>query len=164
MASSVETLNETPVSWSEIEIVANVSGGGSFPDIDFKSLDCESKVDRGFQRGQGGHVKSKTTGMLTDTASASLYRSGLRALVRALGAVAPQDAAGRYQLSKVRFDLIVNHSFADDSDIHCLKILGCSLDKTTFKMAEGADADVVDVDLNPIRIIEVVDGKEMVLL
>ncbi len=164
MASSVETLNGTAVSWSEIEIIANVSGGGSFPDLDWKTLDHEEKIDRTFQRGQGGRIKAKTTGQLTPAASGSLYRSGLRELVRAVKAVAPQDAAGRYQVSKVRFDLVINHSYTDDTEIYCVKLLGCSLDKKSFKHAEGADADLVDVDLNPMRIIEMIDGDEVVLL
>lgn len=164
MAGTLETLNGNACSWAEVEITADVVGGGSFPDIDWKSMDAESKVDRGVQRGPGGQVKKKTTGQPTDTASASLYRSGLKALKRALVAVAPQDAAGRYQLSKVRFNIVVKHSVDDDPDINILKFLGCTLDKNAYKMAEGPDADVVDIDLNPMKIIEVIDGKETVLL
>lgn len=164
MAGSIETLNGTAPSWAEVEITADVSGGGSFPDIDWKSVDVESKVDRGFQRGPGGQVKQKTTGQPTDSASGSLYRSGLRQLKIALAAAAPQDAAGRYQLSKVRFNIIIKHAYEDDAQIYCLKLLGCTLDKNAFKMAEGAEADTVDIDLNPMKVIEIIDGKETVLL
>lgn len=164
MAGSVETLNGIAPSWAECEIVLNVSGGASVPDIDWKSLDFEDKVDRAIQRGQGGRPKAKTTGQPTSSASGSLYRPGYDSLATALVAVAPQDAAGRYQLSKVRFDLVVNHSYPENSKIYTIKLLGCSLDKRGAKHGEGVEADVVDVDLNPMKIVEIIDGKEVVLL
>ena len=111
-----------------------------------------------------GRPKAKTTGQPTSSASGSLYRPGYDSLATALVAVAPQDAAGRYQLSKVRFDLVVNHSYPENSKIYTIKLLGCSLDKRGAKHGEGVEADVVDVDLNPMKIVEIIDGKEVVLL
>ncbi len=164
MAGTVETLNETAVSWSEIEATVNVDGGGSFPDLDWKSIDHEDKLDRTFQRGQGGRIKRKTTGMVTPGASGSLYRSGLRELLRALVAIAPQNAEGEYQVSKVRFTLVIKHAYDGDPSIYLVELQNCSLDKKAFKHAEGADADTVDVDLNPTKIVEIIDGKRLVLL
>lgn len=164
MAGTVETLNGTAVSWSELEATVNVNGGVSLPDLDWKSIDHEDKIDRAIQRGQGGRPKKKTTGMPTSTGSGSLYRSALSELLRGLIAVAPQDSAGRYQVSKVRFDLVIKHSYEGDATIYQVKLLGCTLDKKAFKHAEGAEADVVDIDLNPMKIVEIIDGKEVVLL
>lgn len=164
MAGSVETLNGTAPSWAECEIVLNVDGGGSVPDIDWKALDHEDKVDRTITRGPGGRPKSKTTGQSTTTGSGTLYREGYDALIAALIAVAPEDSAGRKQLSKARFDLVVSHSYEASAKIYTVKLLGCSLDKRTAKHAEGVEADTIDVDLNPMKIVEIVNGVEVVLL
>lgn len=164
MAGSVETLNGIAPSWAECEIVLNVDGGGSVPDIDWKGLDYEDKIDRTITRGQGGKPKSKTTGQSTTTASGSLMREGYDALIGALVAVAPSDGAGRKQISKARFDLVVTHSYEDVAKIYTIKLLGCSLDKRAAKHAEGVEADTIDVELNPMKIVEVRDGVEVVLL
>ena len=164
MAGSIETLNDAAVGWAECEIVPLIVGAGSLPDIDWKSLDFEETVARAWQRGKGGKKKKKSTGMLDSTASGSLYREGLKALKTGLLAVAPQNAEGQYQLSKVRFTLIVTHSYEGDANIYRVELRGCTLDKNAFKLAEGPDADLVDIDLNPTQIVEIIDGKEVVLL
>jgi hypothetical protein len=164
MAGSVETLNGIAPSWAECEIVMNVDGGGSVPDIDWKNLDYEDKIDRAIQRGPGGRPKSKTTGQSTSTGSGTLYRSGYDALIAALIAVAPVDSANRVQLSKARFDLVVTHSYEADAKIYTVKLLGCSLDKRGAKHGEGIEADTIDVDLSPMKIVEMINGREVVLL
>lgn len=164
MAGTVETLNEAAVSWAECEIVPIIPGAAPLPDIDWKSLDFDETISRGWQRGKGGKKKKKTTGQLESSASGSLYREGLKALKRGLLAVAPQNAEGQYQLSKVRFNIPVTHSYEGDSEIYHFELRGCTLDKNALKLAEGPDADLVDIDLNPTQIVEIIDGKEVVLL
>lgn len=163
----LSSLNGRAVSWAEIAVKVNISGGQSLPMIDIKSIDHESKVDRGEQRGaSGGRVLKRTTGQLTNGASAVFYRDGAKALKRALMAVAPKDSAGRPQISKVTFDINVLHTFEDDVDaeIHETRLKGCHYDKDGGKHAEGTDPETVDVDLNPLEITEVIDGVETVLL
>lgn len=164
-----ESINARAVSWSEIKFTANIGGGVALPVIDIKSVDHESKVDRGEQRGaSGGRVIKRTTGAMTNTASAEFYRDGLRTLKKALVAAAIQALAVNddchVQLSVVPFDLIITHDWADDPEIYCIKLLGCHLDKDSGKHAEGTDAETVSVDLNPLKIVEVVGGVETVML
>jgi hypothetical protein len=61
---------------------------------------------------------------------------------------------------------VVTHSFEDDdtNDIYVLKLIDCHLDSNAFKFAEGVEADVVDVALNPRQVVEIIDGVETVLL
>lgn len=159
------TLNGVAPSWAEINTTINIAGGATVAAVDYKALDWESAIARGEQRGaSGGRVLKRTTGQITNTASATFYKEGLRALKRALLAVAPRDGAGRPQLSKVPFDIVVKHSVDDDPEIYITKILGCRLDKHSEKNAEGTDPNTVDVDLNPIEIVEVIDGQDTVLL
>lgn len=162
--SELSTLNENAVSWAEIDCTINIAGGQSVKGFDLKSLNYESKVERGVQRGPGGKVKKRTTGQLTDAADCEVYRDALRIIKRAIVAVAPKDSASRPQISKVTFDLVVKFAMDGDPEIYCTKLLGCHLDKTAFKHAEGTDADTVAIDLNPIEIVEVIDGQDTVLL
>ena len=160
----LETLNDAAVSWAECKIVANVDGGTDLPEIDFKSIDFDETVARAWQRSQGGRKKKKSTGMLDSAANATLYREGLKALKTGLMAVAPQNAEGQKQISKVRFTLVVTHSYEGDASIYHVELRDCTLDKNAFKMAEGPEVDVVDIDLNPRQIVEIIDGQEVVLL
>lgn len=166
---ALETLNGRAVSWSEIAIALNVQGGATINTIDIKSLDHETKVDRGEQRGaSGGRVLKRTTGAISQTAAATFYKDGLRDLKKALVAAAEAagfvDSQSRPQISKVTFDVVVKHAFEDDSEIYCVKLNKCHLDKDSQKHAEGTDPETSDVDLNPIEIVEVIDGKDTVLL
>lgn len=159
------TLNGVAPSWAELEATANVNGGTSLTLSALKSIDWESAIARGEQRGaSGGRVLKRTTGAKTDTASCEMYQDGLRDLQRQLLAVAPKDSAGRPMLSKVSFDIIIKHSVDTDADIFVTKLLGCHLDKLSGKHAEGTDPNVVAIDLNPIEIVEVIDGQDTVLL
>lgn len=161
----LSSLNGRAVSWAEIIITINVTGGTTLDAIDIKSIDHESAVEVGEQRGAGGgNVKKRTTGQVKNTASATFYRDGAKALKTALASVATKDSGGRPRLSTATFDVVVKHSFEDDSEIHCTKLLGCRLLKDSGKHAEGIETETVDVDLNPIEIVEVVGGQDMVLL
>jgi hypothetical protein len=161
---ALETLNGRSVSWAELTAAINVQGGQTLAVIDMKSIDYEMKVDRGEQRGVGGRVRKKTTGQGSNTAAAAFYKDGLDDLETELVKYAPQNDEGNYQLSKVTFDVIVKHSFNDDPKIYEVRLIGCHLDKISEKNAEGTDPVVPDIDLNPLRIVKIVDGKPVVLL
>lgn len=158
-------LNGVAPSWSETRCSAHVDGGASIDiAVDWKAINWESKVERGEQRGaSGGRILKRTTGQVSNTADAELYASGFRELVAALAAVAPKDSSGRPQVSKVSFDLQIQHAMSD-SDIYETQLRGCRLDKFGGKLAEGVEANMVSIDLNPIQIIEKVNGQEVVLL
>lgn len=159
------TLNANSPSWTNIKITVNVLGGQTAPAIDIKSITWESKVERGMQRGaSGGRVLKRTTGQKTDTAAAEFYRDGLRTLVRWLIEVAPKDSAGRPMLSQATFDVVIKFALEGDPEIYETKLTGCHLDKIAGSHAEGTDPDVIAVDLNPIEVIEVIDGQDTVLL
>lgn len=159
------TLNGTAPSWAEIDTTFNVVGGETLQTIDYAAINWESAVTRGAQKGaSGGRKKKRTSGELENSADCEFYRDGLRAFKKKLAAIAPKDEAGRPKLSQVTFDVIIKHSVADDPEIYIIKLLGCHLDKNAGKHAEGSDADKVSCDLNPLEIVEVIDGVDTVLL
>ncbi len=157
-------MNEVAVSWAEVIATVNLPGGATITGIDWKGFTWESKVERGWQRGPGGRKKKKTSGQVDNTATASLYRSGMTKLKEGLEAVAPKDAAGVAMLSQVGFNLMIQFSVPGDPKITTIKIQGCNLDKDAGKTDDGStDVDVVEIDLTPTRIVEMINGKETVL-
>jgi hypothetical protein len=74
------------------------------------------------------------------------------------------NADGQVQLSLVTFDIIITHSWLDDPEIYVLKLLNCRYLKETGKHEEGPEIETVDVTIDPLRIIEVVNGIDTVLL
>lgn len=164
-----ESINGRAVSWSELLATTNIVGSIPFPQPDLKSCDHGSKVDQSDKRGaSGGRVTARTTGALTNTATATWYRAGLRDFKKALTSAAMAaghiNSDGHVQLSKVKFDLVITHSYDDDPEIYCIKLLGCSLVGDSLKHAEGTEADTVDVELNPLHRVEVINGVDTVLL
>jgi hypothetical protein len=165
---AIETLNGSSQSWANGTFVFDVSGAAPVEDADIKGVNFETAVERGMQRGQGGALKKYTIGMETPTASMSLYADGAEALFRGLMAAAEagnfKDSAGRLQIGMVPFNLVINHSKDGEADIRTVKILGCKLGKDAMALAEGTDSDVVECDLHPLKIVRVIDGKEVVML
>lgn len=92
-----------------------------------------------------------------------LYRSGHRRLVKGLKAKAPVRG-NQKRISLVFFDITINHTPPGEVEIFTVKIKGCRLTGRDFDLKEGNDADKVAIALNPMEIVEVIDGEEIVLL
>jgi hypothetical protein len=158
------SLNDIAPSWADIQTTHTVSGGSLLDMIDYSGIKFSSKVETGEQRGaSGGRVMKRTTGSLKHTASATYYRSGLRKLVKALVPLAP-TRGNQSLVSLVPFDVLIQHSPPGESEIYTVKIKGCRLLGIDMSMTEGNDADKVECDINPIEIVNIIDGKEVVLL
>lgn len=156
-------LNGDAPSYAEVTTTIDVQGGQSI-DVSFKSVNWESKIDRGEQRGPGGRLVAYTTGKKTDSASATMYRPLFKQFQRALVAVAKKDRAGRPKLSTARFTITVNYSFDDETEMYTVILRGCRLDKNSGKTDDGStDPDSVDVDLKPLEVVELIDGQEVTL-
>lgn len=165
---ALQTVNEVAVSWAESEFTFDIEGAAPIKDLDLTAVTFESAIERGEQRGQGGKLKRRTTGQETPTASMTMGSQSMDTFVDALVVAAEAggfvDSKGRAQISKVPFTLIVKHSFVNDPAIQCVKLMRCHLDKFGASHAEGTDANVIEVDLNPIEIVIVRNGKDVVLL
>lgn len=159
-------LNGRAPSWADIGITLNITGGQTYKDIDIKSIKWSSKVERGEQRGaSGGRVMKRTTGSVTNEGSCEFYKSGLRKLVKAIMAAPEARTRGsEVAVSLVTFDVVILHSVPGDDEIYHEVMYGCSLSSFESSMTEGNDAEVVAMDLAPIKCAWIVDGKEVVLL
>lgn len=131
---------------------------------DIAALKFGDKVEVGEKRGaSGGRVMARTTGSVSQEASAELFRGGHRRLIKALAAKAP-SRGNQKRISLVGFDILVQHTPPGETEIYVVKIKGCRLLGRDFAMQDGNDADKVSVALNPMQIVEIIDGEEIVLL
>jgi len=163
--------NEFPVldgvapSWADIIIKASPVADGSLIDIkDIQAINTGSTVEFGEQRGaSGGRVIKRTTGSVSYEASMTLYREGYQKLLRALKGSAPKRGNQR-ALAIVPFNIQVMHTPPGSVEIFEYRIKGCRIAGRALNGAEGTDADLVEVQLNPIEIADVIDGEEVVML
>ena len=157
------TVNEKACSWADISTTINISGGATLKDIDYSGFKANSTLELGEQRGaSGGRVMKRTSGSLKDEASATYYKSGFRTLVTALMVNAPTRGNQRL-VGQVEFNISVKHSVPGDDSIYELVIVGARLTKWDATMAEGNEADKLEIDLNPLRVFWKINGLEVVL-
>ena len=157
------SLNDFEPSWADIATTFSVYDGSLIDMADYAAIKVSDKVEVGERRGAGPLITARTTGQGSQEASATFYRGGLRKLVRGLMAKAPLRGNQR-RISLVGFDILVQHTPPGESDIYVIKIKGCRLLGRSFDFKEGNEADKVEVALNPLQIVEIIDGQEVVLI
>lgn len=158
------TLNSYAPSWADIATTYTIDGGDLIEMSAFDDISMSDTVEIGEQRGaSGGRVMFRTTGSKKSEAKATFFRSGFRQLVRGLVKKAP-ERGNQKMISLVGFDILIQHTPPGESDIYVAKIKGCRLLGRSWTFAEGNDADKVEVTLNPMEIVDIIDGVEVVLL
>lgn len=158
------SLNDIEPSWADIAVTFTINGGALIQMADIAALKWSRKVEVGEKRGaSGGRVMARTTGQGSQEASATLYRSGLRNLMKGLMAQAP-TRGNQVVISLPAFDILIQHTPPGESEIYQVKIKGCRYLGESDDMKEGMDPDKVEINLNPIEIANIINGKEVVLL
>lgn len=158
------SLNDVEPSWADIAVTFTVTGGSLITMADIKALKWSRKVDVGEKRGaSGGRVMARTTGQGSQEASATLYRSGVRNLIKGLVSQAP-TRGNQAIISLVSFDILIQHTPPGETEIYQTKIKGCRYLGDSDDMKEGTDADTLELTLNPIEIANIINGQEVVLL
>lgn len=151
-------------SWADIIVRATPVGGPLINIKDIKSIETDVSVEVGEQRGaSGGRVMKRTTGAVSYTAKATVYRDGYNDLIENLMALAPKRGNQRL-VSLVHFGIQVQHTPPGSSKIFEYRIKGCRLLGRTLAGAEGTDADTVDLALNPLEIVDMINGVEVAWL
>lgn len=152
-------------SYADIGVTTSLSGSPLIDMADIKSISTGSSLEVGELIGaSGGRVMKRTTGTGKYTAGMVLYRSGYQKFLRALAAVAPVRAGRQKRVALVHFQIKVAFTPPGDVEIYETIIRGCRFAGRDLNSAEGNDADTVDVKLNPLEIVDIIDGEEVVLL
>lgn len=158
------SLNDFEPSWADIAITATATGAPLLEMSAVAALKWSRKVEVGEARGtSGGRIMKRTTGQGSQDASGTFYRSGMRALIKSLMAVAP-TRGNQVLISLVSFDIDIQHTPPGETEIYHVRIKGCRYLGDSDDMKEGTDADKVEITLNPIEIANIVNGQEVVLL
>jgi hypothetical protein len=148
MATEYPTLNEVEPSWADVRASFPIYGGQTIVTPDIAAIKWSDKVEVGLVRGTNGGRKSKrTTGQYDCEATITFYRSGWGLFRAALAKKNPK-------ISLVGFDFIIQHTPPGTVDIFNVKIVGCRVMGRSGDMAEGADAEKIEIPLNPMLIEE----------
>lgn len=158
------SLNDIAPSWADVGVTFTVSGGDALDMADINAIKWSRTVEVGEMRGaSGGRVMARTTGQGSQEASATLYRAGFRKLLKSLVAQAP-TRGNQKLISLVSFDILIQHTPPGETEIYVTKIKGCRYLGDSDDMQEGNEADKVEITLNPIEIVQIIDGQEVVLI
>lgn len=161
-------LNGVAPSWADITV--NASGGGLalINMTDIQSINTSTTVEVGTKEGaSGGRDTARTTGKVTYEASVVLYRDGYQKLLRSLKIAAQTQGnvrGNQVAISLVHFNFQMLHTPFGSLEIFDRRIKGCRLLGNTMAMAEGTEADTVEVPLSPNQIVDMIDGQEVVML
>jgi len=165
MNNDYPVLNGVAPSWADIIIRATPEGAPLLDIKDIAAINTNTAVEVGNQYGaSGGRLIRRTTGQVSYEASMTLYRSGYQKFIRGLKVAA--ETAGfvrgnQVLISLVHFGIQVQHTPINDVEIYEYRIKGCRFLGRDLNGAEGTDADQVEVALNPIEIVDMIDGKEV---
>jgi hypothetical protein len=156
---------EIEPSWSDISITITPYGAPITEIIEISGISWARTVEIGERRGtSGGRVTARTTGAASFEASATFYRSGYRKLLKALVAAKPPTRGNQVQVGIPGFDILVQHTPPGETEIYTTKIKGCRLVGDSSDMAEGSDADTLEITLNPIEVVQIINEQEIVLI
>lgn len=172
-------INGFAPSWCDIAVRISPGGGPLIELGDIASIDYNASVELGEQR-EGGRVVNRTRGSVTYEASMNLYASGYQKLLAGLVAAAPLRGT-QSLLSLAVFS--INIQFTPPTGgglagqaigavagalgvggIFETRLKGCRVIGRNISAAEGNDAQQVEVPLSVIEIVDVVGGKEIVLV
>ncbi len=158
------SVNDTESSWADIKVTAKVDGGALVDMADIAAVKFSRSVEVGKKRGaSGGRVMTQTAGEGDCDGSITFYRGGLRRLKQALMEHAP-TRGNQIMIGRVSFDVTVQHTPLGEDEIYETILKGCRYLGDSEDNGEGADADQVEVTVNPIEIADIIDGMEVVLI
>jgi hypothetical protein len=169
MAIKKVTNNQYPVldgiapSWADVKCTLAATGLPLLEMWDIKAFNTGRSVEVGAQK-SGGRVIKRTTGDSSQDASITLYRDGFDKLISGLAKAAPKVRGDYYAISLVHFGFVVQHTPPGSVKVYERRLTGCRVLTDALNGAEGTDADSVEVGLSTIEIVDIVDGKKIVLL
>lgn len=172
-------INGFAPSWCDIAVRISPGGGPLIELGDIAAIDYNGSVEVGEQR-EGGRVTNRTRGSSSYGASMTLYASGYQKLLAGLVAAAPLRGA-QSLLSLAVFS--INIQFTPPTGggvagqalgavagalgvggIFETRLKGCRVIGRNISAAEGNDAQQVEVPLSVLEIVDVIGGKEIVLV
>lgn len=166
-------------SWADIAVRVSPGGGPLIEIGDIAAIDWNGSVEIGEQR-EGGRVVNRTRGSSSYEASMTLYASGYQKLLAGLIAAAPVRGS-QSLLSLAVFSINIQYTPPTGGGlagqaigavagalgvggIFETRLKGCRVIGRNVSAAEGNDAQQIEVPLSVIEIVDVINGREVVLV
>jgi len=142
------TINGIEPSWADVSFSKLIYDGPTVQTNDIAAFKLSDKVTVGVKKGtSGGRILARTVGDLESDASITYYLGGWRKMMRAL-------AAKNKKISLVGFDVTCMFSPPGEADIFKFKIIGARVIGRTLDMAEGSDAQKIEIPLSIVTFEE----------
>jgi hypothetical protein len=160
--------NEYPVldgvspSWADVIMKASAPGVPVLEMKWIKAINTGASVEVGEQKA-GGRVMKTTSGSSKHEASITIYREGWNIWLRNIEPIAPKRG-NQVIYSLVHFGVQVQHTPPGSIEIFEYRLKGCRIIGRTLNGSEGNDPDVVELPLHIKEVVDVIDGKEYVIL
>lgn len=162
VTNAYPVLDGVAPSWADVICRATPDGQPLIEMSDIKAIRTNSKVDVGLQKKFGIPYK-RTTGEAFYESGVDFYREGYQKLLRGLLALAPKRG-DQYLIALAHFQIQVQHTPPGSVEIYEYHIRGCRITGREANSQEGTDPDVVTVPMSTIQIVDIIDGKEVVML
>lgn len=159
---SFPSLNDFEPGWADVTCKASIDKGKLLDMEDMAALKWSRKVDVGMRK-RRGRPFARTYGSSGFEASMTLYRGCRRKFIEGLMEKAP-TRGDEVLIGLVSFDLVIQHSPIGAAKIDIVKILGCRYLGDANDLKEGDDPDQLEITLNPLKIVEVINGKNVLLV
>jgi hypothetical protein len=143
-------VNGFSYSWASVEFKFN-----NAPIITVQSIDYKITNDRKQPYGTNPNPLSKTRGKITNSCKVKIL---LLELDGFLGALAQNDPTGNNAYGDVFFEVDVTYS-ENGVGVIADTILGCTVNSVEQSSAEGPDALMVEMELQPLQILR--NGRPM---
>jgi hypothetical protein len=163
MANEYAVLDGIAPSWADISVKASPYGANLVEMADIAAINSGCTVEVGVQRSPAGRVNKTTTGSVDNDASMTLYQSAYQTFLRQLMAIAP-TRNGQLVISLVHFDIQLQFTPPGSVDIFERHIRGCRVLTNTLGATEGTDANKIEIALHCKQVVDIIDGREVVLL
>ena len=153
-------LDGVAVSFADIDANITVLGGESLKLTGFKEISSKNEIKTENQTAPDGTIVAVTTGIPEPSAAMTLFRNGYQRLKRFLLQYAPVRN-GVKRLDLVPFTLTVIHDPPGSTEIYHRVVKGCRLTGSDVKNAQGPGVDEVPVNLVPKKVVDIIDGEEV---
>jgi hypothetical protein len=149
-------------SWADVICRSSAPNAPTLDMKAIKAINTGCTIEIGEQR-EGGRVMRRTTGSAKHEGSITVYQHLWNQWLRNNKAVMPRRGAQRiYGL--VHFGIQCQFTPPGSVEIFEFRIKGCRVSGRTLNGAEGTEANVVEIPLSTIEVVDVIDGEEYVIL
>jgi hypothetical protein len=165
-SNSYPVYNGVEPSWADVLITTTGDNIVLAEMKDLASIKMGRSVEVGLKK-FGGRVMSRTTGEQSQEFSWVFYRLGYQRFLRSLMAQAEAKnfkRGNQLRISLVTFNVQVQHTPPGSNEIFDRRAKGLRVIGDSMDLGEGVDADKVEVPVSVIEIVDMIDGKEVVLL